>query len=127
MIDRAESRVAFGEKLSRKSSVRQDIAKSYCEIQQARLLTLQTADKMDREGNKTAKDLIAAITYVGPSMCQSVTDRAMQVFGGAGVSDDTPIAYYFALARYLRIADGPDEVHLDQLARHLMKKQKQSV
>lgn len=121
MIERADSRVAFGKKLSEQSSVRQDIARSFCEIQQARLLTLQAADKMDREGNRAAMDLIAAITIVGPSMCQQVADRAIQIHGGMGVSDDTPIAYYWTLARYIRIADGPDEVHMDQLGRRLIK------
>ncbi|NKI15840.1 acyl-CoA dehydrogenase [Spongiibacter sp. KMU-166] len=121
MIERADSRVAFGKKLSEQSSVRQDIARSFCEIQQARLLTMQAADKMDREGNRAAMDLITAITIVGPSMCQQVADRAIQIHGGMGVSDDTPIAYYWTLARYIRIADGPDEVHMDQLGRRLIK------
>jgi len=122
MTQRADSRVAFGSKLSKKSSIRQDIAKSFYEIQQARLLTLQAADKMDREGNKAAMDLIAAITVVGPNVCQQVADRAIQVHGGMGVCDDTPVAYYWTLARYIRITDGPDEVHMDQLARKLIKR-----
>ena len=121
MIDRADSRVAFGSKLSEKTSIRQEIAKSFLEIEQARLLTLKTADKMDREGNKVAKDLIAAITVVGPQMCQQVADRAIQIHGGMGASDDTPIALYWAWSRALRIADGPDEVHLEQLGRNLIK------
>lgn len=122
MTQRAEDRVAFGKKLSEQGSIRQDIAKSFFEIQQARLLTFQAADKMDREGNKAAMDLIAAITIVAPNMCQTVADRAIQVHGGMGVCDDTPIAYYWTLARYIRIADGPDEVHMDQLARRLIKR-----
>lgn len=122
MIQRADNRVAFGKKLSEQGSIRQDIAKSFFEIQQARLLTFQAADKMDREGNKAAMDLISAITIVAPNMCQTVADRAIQVHGGMGVCDDTPIAYLWTLARYIRIADGPDEVHMDQLARRLIKR-----
>ena len=71
---------------------------------------------------KAAMDLIASVTVVAPNMCQQVADRALQVHGGMGVCDDTPIAYYFTLARYIRIADGPDEVHMDQLARKLIKR-----
>ncbi|ROZ68735.1 acyl-CoA dehydrogenase family protein [Ramlibacter sp. WS9] len=122
MIERAESRVAFGRKLSEQSSIRQDIALSYYETQQVRLLTLQAADKMDREGNKAAMDLIAAITVAAPRMAQQVADRTIQVHGGMGVSDDTPAAIYWTNSRVIRIADGPDEVHLDQLARLLIKR-----
>jgi acyl-CoA dehydrogenase len=117
MARRADSRVAFGRKLSEQGSIRQDIARSFCEIEQARLLTLKAADQMDRYGNKVAKDLIAAIKVVAPQMAQTVADRAIQVHGGMGVSDDTPIAYLFTLNRYLRIADGPDEVHMAQLGK----------
>jgi acyl-CoA dehydrogenase len=117
MARRVENRVAFGKKLSSQSSILQDVAKSYCEIEQARLLTLKAADAMDRYGNKIAKDLIAAIKVVAPQMAQNVTDRALQAHGAMGVSDDTPIAYFFNLNRFLRIADGPDEVHMAQLGR----------
>jgi acyl-CoA dehydrogenase len=117
MARRVETRVAFGKKLSAQSSILQDVAKSYCEIEQARLLTLKAADAMDRYGNKIAKDLIAAIKVVAPQMAQTVTDRALQAHGAMGVSDDTPIAYFFNLNRFLRIADGPDEVHMAQLGR----------
>jgi acyl-CoA dehydrogenase len=117
MACRADSRVAFGRKLADQSSVRQDVARSFCEIEQARLLTLKAADQMDRYGNKVARDLIAAIKVVAPRMAQTVADRAIQVHGGMGVSDDTPIAYLFTLNRYLRIADGPDEVHMAQLGK----------
>lgn len=117
MVRRADSRVAFRRKLSDQGSIRQDIARSYCEIEQARLLTLKAADHMDRYGNKGARDLIAAIKIVAPQMAQTVTDRALQVHGGMGVSDDTPIAHMFTTNRYLRIADGPDEVHLAQLGK----------
>ncbi len=117
MARRADSRVAFGRKLSDQGSIRQDVAKSFCEIEMARLLTLKAADAMDRHGNKVAKDLIAAIKVIAPQMAQTVTDRALQAHGAMGVSDDTPIAYFFTLNRYLRIADGPDEVHMNQLGK----------
>ena len=117
MARRADSRVAFGRKLSDQGSIRQDVAKSFCEIEMARLLTLKAADAMDRYGNKVAKDLIGAIKVIAPQMAQTVADRAIQVHGGMGVSDDTPIAYFFTLNRYLRIADGPDEVHMNQLGK----------
>jgi acyl-CoA dehydrogenase len=114
---RVESRVAFGRKLSEQSSIRQDIAKSRCEIEQARLLTLAAAAKMDKEGNKGAKDLISMIKIVAPRMCQDVTDRAIQAHGGMGLCQDTPIPAAFAYGRYVRLADGPDEVHMAQLAK----------
>ncbi len=117
MARRVENRVAFGKKLSEQSSIRQDIALSWCEIEQARLLTLKAADQMDKVGNKAARDLIAAIKIVAPQMAQNVTDRAIQAHGGMGVSDDTPIAHFFTLNRFLRIADGPDAVHMSQLAK----------
>lgn len=117
MCRRAEDRVAFGKKLSAQGSVRQDVANSFVEIEQARLLTLKAADAMDRYGNKQAADLIAAIKIVAPRMAQGVADRAIQIHGGMGVSDDTPIAEAFLLNRFLRLADGPDEVHMAQLGR----------
>ncbi|MCC5857211.1 MAG: acyl-CoA dehydrogenase family protein [Ectothiorhodospiraceae bacterium] len=117
MARRVENRVAFGRKLSDQSAIRQDIARSWCEIEQARLLTLKAADRMDKLGNKEARDLIAAIKIVAPQMAQTVADRAIQAHGGMGVSDDTPIAHFFTINRYLRIADGPDAVHLSQLGK----------
>jgi acyl-CoA dehydrogenase len=120
MARRVDSRVAFGRKLSDQGTIRQDAALSYCEIEQARLLTLKAADHMDRFGNKVAKDLIAAIKVIAPRMAQAVIDRAIQAHGGMGVSDDTPLAYAFALNRFLRIADGPDEVHMSQLGKSLI-------
>tara|TARA_R110002124_G_scaffold102957_2_gene251432 strand:- start:34702 stop:35931 length:1230 start_codon:yes stop_codon:yes gene_type:complete len=117
MARRADTRVAFGKRLADQSSIRQDIAKSWYEIEMARLLTLKAADAMDRVGNRAAKDYIAAIKCVAPQMAQTVTDRAMQVFGGMGLSDDTPVARFFSLNRFLRLADGPDEVHLSQLGK----------
>lgn len=117
MCQRAGSRVAFGQTLMEHGSVREDIAHSYCEIEQARLLTLRAADKMDKEGNKAARDLIAAAKIVVPSMAARVIDRAMQVHGGAGLSQDTFLAEAYVYARVIRIGDGPDQVHLSQLGR----------
>ncbi|MCB1748894.1 MAG: acyl-CoA dehydrogenase family protein [Gammaproteobacteria bacterium] len=117
MCARVESRVAFGKKLSEQSSIRQDIAKSRCDIEQARLLTLWAADRLDREGNKVAKDAIAMIKIVVPQMCQTVADRAMQAHGGMGVCQDTVLPEIFGYARTVRLADGPDEVHMSQLGK----------
>ena len=120
MCKRAEKRVAFGQKISEQSSVRQDIAKSRCEIEQLRLLVLAAADKMDKHGAKQSRDLISMLKIVAPKMCQDVADRAIQIHGGMGVSQDTPLADIFHQARFCRIADGPDEVHMSQLARMTM-------
>jgi acyl-CoA dehydrogenase len=117
MARRVNDRVAFGKKLSEQSSIRQDVARSFCEVEMARLLTLKAADAMDRVGNKVSKDLIAAIKVVAPQMAQTVCDRAMQVHGGMGMGDDVPIAYFFMVNRFLRVADGPDEVHMSQLGK----------
>jgi acyl-CoA dehydrogenase len=115
MCVRAANRIAFGRKLSDQGSIRQDIARSFIEIEQARLLTLKAADAMDRVGSKGALDLIAAIKIVAPQMAQTVADRAMQIHGAMGFCDDTPLAETFLINRFLRMADGPDEVHLNQL------------
>jgi len=117
MARRVNARVAFGRPLAEQSSIRKDVARSYFEIEQARLLTLKAADRMDRVGNVAAKDLIGAIKIVAPSMAQRVADRAIQAHGSMGLSDDTPIARFFLLNRSLRLADGPDEVHLSQLGK----------
>jgi len=119
MCVRAGSRVAFGRPLAKQQSVREDIAQSACEIEQARLLTLKAADRMDKGGNKAAKDLIAMIKIVAPAMACRVLDRAIQIHGGAGVSQDFFLARAYAHARTLRLADGPDEVHMMQLGRNL--------
>jgi acyl-CoA dehydrogenase len=119
MCVRAESRVAFGRPLSKQQSVREDIARSACEVEQARLLTLKAADRMDKGGNKAAKDLIAMIKIVAPSMACDVIDRAIQVHGGAGVCQDFFLAHAYAAARTIRLADGPDQVHMMQLGRNL--------
>ena len=122
MCRRATLRVAFGRPLGEHGSVREDIAHSYNDIEQARLLTLRAADKMDREGNKAARDLIAAAKIVVPAMAARVIDRAMQVFGGAGVSQDTFLAEAYAYARFMRMGDGPDQVHLSALGKVLIKR-----
>ncbi|UAM97317.1 acyl-CoA dehydrogenase family protein [Polaribacter litorisediminis] len=122
MSQRTLERETFGKKFYEYSSIRQEIAKSACEIEQARLLTLSAADKMDTVGNKEAKDIIAMIKIVAPNMAQKVIDRAMQVLGGKGVGQDTYLPHYFAVARMLRLADGPDEVHMYQLGKSCIKK-----
>ena len=111
MCARADERLAFGKKLSEQGVVREAIADSRIEIDQARLLTLKAADLMDKVGNKAARAEVAMIKVVAPSMALRVIDRAVQVHGGAGVSGDFGLAYAWAGARTLRLADGPDEVH----------------
>ena len=122
MCSRAESRIAFGKKLSDQGVVRDQIAQSACEIEQARLLTLSAADKLDKHGNKEAKDAIAMIKVIVPSMAQQVTDRAIQIFGGMGLCQDTPLPGIFGYARYVRLADGPDEVHSSQLGKLIINR-----
>ena len=121
MSVRAEERVAFGKPLSKQGSVREDIAKSFCEIEQARLLTLKAADKMDQQGNKGAKELISMIKIVAPQMACTVIDRAIQIHGAAGLSQDTFLAQAYQMARVIRLADGPDQVHMMQLGRGVAK------
>ena len=121
MCKRAETRIAFGRPLSKQQSIRETIAKSACEIEQARLLTLKAAAKMDAGGNKAAKDLIAMIKIVAPAMAVRVLDRAVQIHGAAGVSQDFFLADATAKVRTLRLADGPDEVHMMQLGRNLAR------
>ena len=117
MCARAEERVAFGTKLSKKTSVQHEIARSRCDIEQCRLLTLHAAEIMDEQGVKAAMPYISMLKIVAPKMCQDVADRAMQIFGGAGVCQDTMIPEAFTTARFCRIADGPDEVHMSQLGK----------
>ena len=121
MIVRVTKRETFGRSLSQYSSIRQQIAQSACAIEQARLLTLAAADKIDREGIKGAKDLIAMIKIVVPSMTATVVDRSIQAHGGLGVCQDTPLPEFWVYARALRLADGPDEVHAYQLGRNLIR------
>jgi acyl-CoA dehydrogenase len=120
MCKRAEERSTFGKRLSQHQSVREDIAKSYCEIEQARLLTLKAADTMDRHGNKVAREQIAAIKIVAPQMAMNVIDRCMQVHGAAGLTGDHFMAEAYNYARQIRLADGPDQVHMMQLGRDLV-------
>ena len=119
MCARAEQRVAFHKPLSKQGSVREDIAKSACEIEQARLLTLKAADAMDRVGNKGAKQLISMIKIVAPQMACDVIDRAIQIHGAAGLSQDFFFSQAYQMARTIRLADGPDQVHMMQLGRGL--------
>lgn len=122
MTERSLERETFGNKLANHGVVQEWIAESRMDIEQARLLTLKAAYMMDTVGNKVAKSEIAMIKVVAPNMAQRVIDRAIQTFGGAGVSDDFPLAHLYANARTLRIADGPDEVHRRQIARLEIKK-----
>ncbi|WP_444942338.1 acyl-CoA dehydrogenase family protein [Microbulbifer sp. ZKSA004] len=119
MSARAEQRIVFGRPMSKQGSVREDIAKSACEIEQARLLTLKAAAQMDRLGNKAAKGLIAMIKIVAPQMACKVIDRAIQIHGAAGLGQDYSLAHHYAYARTIRLADGPDQVHMMQLGRNL--------
>ncbi|PHI21582.1 acyl-CoA dehydrogenase [Lewinellaceae bacterium SD302] len=123
MAKRVSEREAFGRPISKFSSIRQEIARSACEIEQARLLTLSAADRIDRHGIKAAKDLVAMIKIVAPQMAQNVIDRSIQAHGGMGVSSvDLPLADFWAYARSIRLADGPDEVHMFQLGRNVIGK-----
>lgn len=117
MCERAKVRAAFGKTVAEQGVVRQWIAEARCAIDQARLLVLKTAWLMDTKGNKAARREIAMIKAVVPQMALKVIDRAIQTHGGAGVSQDTPLAGFWIYARSLRIADGPDEVHLESIAK----------
>ncbi|MFC4058089.1 acyl-CoA dehydrogenase family protein [Planomonospora corallina] len=121
MCARATSRVAFGQALAQQGVVQQQIAESRLAIEQARLLTLKAAWMIDNVGAKTAATEIAAIKVVAPRMACEVIDRAIQVHGGMGVSDDVPLAMMYAQARAMRIFDGPDEVHVRTVARRELK------
>ena len=122
MCQRVSKRQTFGKTIKDYSSIRQAVAKSRCEIEQAKLLTLSAADTIDKYGIKKAKDLIAMIKIVCPQMACDVIDRSIQAHGGMGVSQDTPLADFWIYARALRLADGPDEVHMYQLGRNTIKK-----
>ncbi len=118
MCQRVQSRVAFGKPLADQGTIRAEIAISRMEIEQARLLTLKAAYMMDTVGNKTARTEIAMIKVVAPNVALRVLDRAIQAHGGAGVSQDTFLAAAWASVRTLRIADGPDEVHTESIAKN---------
>ena len=122
MCKRVQSRVAFGEPLAEQGTIRADIAISRMEIEQARLLTLKAAYTMDTVGNKAARAEIAMIKVAAPNVALRVLDRAIQAHGGAGISQDTFLAAAWASVRTLRIADGPDEVHTESIARHELRK-----
>ena len=122
MCQRVKARVAFGKPLAEQGTLRADIAQSRMEIEQARLLTLKAAYMMDTVGNKEARAEIAMIKVVAPNVTLRVLDRAIQAHGGAGVSQDTFLAGAWANVRTLRLADGPDEVHLESLAKHELQK-----
>ena len=119
---RSQSRETFGKKLSEHQSVLEDIAKSFAEIEQARLLTLKTARKIDEVGAKDARDMIAAAKITVPLMAQTVIDRCMQIHGAGGLTADYPMAEAFNYARWCRQADGPDEVHMMALGRQVVKR-----
>jgi acyl-CoA dehydrogenase len=122
MCTRVHARVAFGKTLAEQGTIRADIAASRIEIEQARLLTLKAAHMMDTVGNKAARGEIAMIKVVAPNVTLRVIDRAIQAHGGAGVSQDTFLASAWANVRTLRLADGPDEVHTEAIARHELAK-----
>lgn len=122
MCQRATQRVAFGKPLSEQGVIQEWIADSYNEIEQARLLTLKAAWMMDTLGKKAAQDEIAMIKITAPEVLTNVANRAIQVFGAAGLSDDFPLAGMWAGGRKLHLADGPDEVHKRALARSIIKK-----
>ncbi|MGZ7053727.1 MAG: acyl-CoA dehydrogenase family protein, partial [Candidatus Angelobacter sp.] len=122
MCQRVRSRVAFGKPLAEQGTLRADIALSRMEIEQARLLTLKAAYMMDTVGNKAARAEIAMIKVVAPNVTLRVLDRAIQAHGGAGVSQDTFLAGAWANVRTLRLADGPDEVHMESIAKQELEK-----
>jgi acyl-CoA dehydrogenase len=117
MCQRAVSRTAFGKTVAQQGVTQERIAEARCLIDQARLLTLKAAWMMDAAGNKSAKAEIAMIKVVAPNMACRVIDWAMQAHGGAGMCQDFPLAYFYTLARTLRFADGPDEVHRNAIAK----------
>jgi acyl-CoA dehydrogenase len=122
MCRRAVSRVTFGQPLSERSNIQDWIAEARIDIEQTRLLVLKTAWMMDTAGNKEARTEIAAIKVAAPEMALRIVDRAIQVHGGAGVTDDFPLASAYAHLRTLRLADGPDEVHKRSIAHRELRK-----
>ena len=127
LCKRAQSRVTFGKPLSENANIRDWIAEARIEIEMIRLLTLKAAYLMDTVGNKQAQTEIAAIKVAAPNIALKIIDRAIQVHGGAGVTDDFPLAAAWAHLRTLRLADGPDEVHKRAIARHELRKYRDGV
>ncbi len=119
---RVEGRATFGRKISQHQSVREDISRAYCKIEQARLLTLLAADRMDKHGNKEARDLIAAIKITAPVMACEVIDDAIQMHGAAGLTEDFFLAEAYNYARQIRLADGPDQVHMMSLGKQIIQR-----
>jgi acyl-CoA dehydrogenase len=119
---RVEQRSTFGKTLSQHQSIREDMAVSFCEIEQGRLLTLKTADRLDQLGNKEARDYIAAAKISTPLTVQNVIDRCMQVFGAGGMCQDYFMAEAYNYARWCRQADGPDQVHMMALGKQLIQR-----
>ncbi|XP_020578840.1 probable acyl-CoA dehydrogenase IBR3 [Phalaenopsis equestris] len=117
MVERALKRTAFGKKIAEHGSFLSDLAKCRIDLEQTRLLVLEAADQLDRHGNKKARGILAMAKVSAPNMALRVLDMAMQVHGGAGLSSDTVLSHLWATARTLRIADGPDEVHLGTIAK----------
>jgi acyl-CoA dehydrogenase len=126
MCKRVQERVAFGKTLAEQGTIRADIAASRMEIEQARLLTLKAAYMMDTVGNKAARTEIAIIKVMAPNVALRVLDRAIQAHGGAGVSQDTFLASAWAMSRTLRLADGPDEVHIESIAKWELAKSRKA-
>jgi acyl-CoA dehydrogenase len=122
MCKRSQNRVAFGKRLAENDITLERIAQSRIEIDQARLLVLHAAHMMDTVGNKAAKQAIAEIKVAVPNMTLQVIERAMQLHGGGGVSQEFPLASMWAHSRTLRFADGPDEVHRRQIGRLELRK-----
>ena len=122
MCERARQRIAFGKTLAEQGVIRNWISEARLEIEQARLLVLKTAWMMDEIGNKAARNEIAMIKAVVPRMALKIVDRAIQAHGGAGVSQDFPLTNFWIVARSLRLADGPDEVHIESIAKKELKK-----
>lgn len=121
-VERAGARTAFGKKLNEHGMIREKLARSRIAIESARLLTLDAARTLDESGVKEARAKLAIAKVAVPEAAQLVADHAIQIFGGAGVSNDLPLARLFAGARTLRIADGPDEVHLGTIAKQEIAK-----
>ena len=119
---RVEERSTFGKKIGQHQSVREDIARAFCKIEQARLLTLLAADRMDKYGNKEARDLIAAIKITAPVMACEVIDDAIQMHGAAGLTEDFFLAEAYNYARQIRLADGPDQVHAMSLGKQIIQR-----